>query len=82
MPAGETFAVLLTADADVLRSRLASRRGHFMPASLLESQLATLEPLEDDETGATIDANGLETDVVADAIAAVRAWHGTLRPGR
>ena len=29
---------------DVLRERLASRTDHFMPASLIESQLATLEP--------------------------------------
>ena len=27
---------------DVLRERLASRKDHFMPASLIESQLATL----------------------------------------
>jgi carbohydrate kinase (thermoresistant glucokinase family) len=33
----------LKADAAVLRQRLQQRRGHFMPASLLESQLETLE---------------------------------------
>jgi gluconokinase len=34
-----------------LERRLASRSGHYMPASLLPSQLATLEPLEADEPG-------------------------------
>ncbi|WP_127843032.1 gluconokinase [Actinomyces wuliandei] len=37
-----------------LRRRLAQREGHFMPASLLPSQLATLEPLEDDEDGVVV----------------------------
>jgi gluconokinase len=31
--------------------RLEERPGHFMPASLLRSQLATLEPLEPGEAG-------------------------------
>ena len=46
----------LTADEDVLRSRMAGRR-HFMPASLLESQLRTLEPLATDEPGVEVDAS-------------------------
>ena len=33
-----------------LAQRLANRRGHFMPTSLLESQLATLEAPAADET--------------------------------
>jgi gluconokinase len=39
---------------ELLRDRVAQRTGHYMPASLLDSQLATLEPLEDDEPGATV----------------------------
>ena len=35
--------VHLTGDADVLATRLAGRRGHFMNPALLDSQLATLE---------------------------------------
>jgi gluconokinase len=35
--------ILLESPPDVLRARLEARRGHFMPASLLDSQLATLE---------------------------------------
>lgn len=36
--------VLLDLPAEVLAERLAARTGHFMPAELLGSQLATLEP--------------------------------------
>jgi gluconokinase len=60
------FAHLVVPPAD-LHERLVRRTGHYMPASLLGSQLATLEPLEPDEPGAAIDANG-PTDVVVDAI--------------
>jgi gluconokinase len=38
----------------VLASRL-QRPGHFMPASLLDSQLATLQPLQADEAGMLLD---------------------------
>lgn len=34
--------------------RLSAREGHFMPASLLDSQLDTLEPLAEDEDGVTV----------------------------
>ena len=46
----------LEASKELLEQRLAERSGHFMPASLLESQLATLEPLEPDERGVTLSA--------------------------
>ena len=35
--------VHLKGDADLIRARLQDRRGHYMPASLLDSQLAALE---------------------------------------
>lgn len=54
----------VTVDAEVLRARLAARKGHYMPASLLESQLATLEPLQPDEAGAEIVAAGSPDEVV------------------
>jgi gluconokinase len=49
--------VHLVAPRDVLESRMRQREGHFMPASMLESQLATLEPLGPDEPGTTLGAN-------------------------
>jgi gluconokinase len=36
--------VYLKADPDLMRARVAGRRGHYMPASLVDSQFATLEP--------------------------------------
>ena len=42
---------------EVIARRQASRPGHFMPASLLTSQFATLEPLEPDEDGVVIDVD-------------------------
>lgn len=48
----------LDADPALLRARLAARTDHFLPPSLLDSQLATLEPLGADERGAVLDAAG------------------------
>ena len=82
VPLKESFVVALEADAGTLRSRLWTRRGHYMPAILLESQLATLEPLESDEPGVTIDAARRPELVIAEALAAIRSRHGTLPAGR
>lgn len=41
--------VHLVIDRELARQRIAGRRGHFMPASLVDSQFATLEPPGDDE---------------------------------
>jgi len=49
--------VLLAGSAEVIARRQASRPGHFMPASLLASQFATLEPLEPDEGGVVLDVD-------------------------
>ena len=74
VPAAESFVLHLAATADSLRPRIEARRGHYMPASLLDSQLATLEPLEPDEVGAIIEATPPQPDVFDAAIDAVRAW--------
>jgi len=47
----------LTAPSSVLAARMERRPGHYMPVSLLESQLETLEPLEADEPGVTLPAD-------------------------
>jgi gluconokinase len=47
----------LSGTPEVIGRRQASRPGHFMPASLLQSQFATLEPLEADEHGKAIDVD-------------------------
>jgi gluconokinase len=51
-----TRFVLLDAGYDELLRRLTQRAGHYMPASLLDSQLATLERPEADEAAFTLDA--------------------------
>lgn len=54
--AGPLHFVLMTAPREVLAQRLAARSGHYMPASLLPSQLATLEPPQHDEAAIVVDA--------------------------
>ncbi|MCW2795503.1 gluconokinase [Nocardioides sp.] len=49
--------LLLEGGREVIERRQASRPGHFMPASLLSSQFATLEPLAPDENGIVIDVD-------------------------
>ena len=51
---GRVLFIHLLADVDELGERMAHREGPFMPPTLLPSQLATLEPLEDDEDGVTV----------------------------
>jgi gluconokinase len=46
---GEVTFVYLHGTREQLLARLTARQGHFMPASLLDSQLADLEPPEPDE---------------------------------
>jgi gluconokinase len=50
-----TVLIHLHGDRDVLAARVAGRPGHFMPAALIDSQFATLEPLQHDEIGQTLD---------------------------
>jgi gluconokinase len=49
--------LLLEGTRDVIAARQASRPGHFMPASLLTSQFAALEPLQPDEDGIVLDVD-------------------------
>lgn len=65
--------VLLDVDREELDRRVRARKGHFMPASLLDSQLATLEPLAPDEPGVTVPISVADTDVVATVLAKVLA---------
>lgn len=55
-PPSVTF-VHLDGNLDTIRQRLSHRRGHYMPASLLDSQVATLEGLQPDEPGIVLDVD-------------------------
>jgi carbohydrate kinase (thermoresistant glucokinase family) len=53
--AADVRFVFLQGSPALLEARVQRRRGHYMPASLLHSQLATLEPPDADEGAITID---------------------------
>lgn len=59
--------VHLAGDASTIAERLARRQGHFMPPSLLASQLATLERPGADEPHVTVNI-GEDTETILDGI--------------
>jgi gluconokinase len=66
----------VTVDPELLRERVEKRTGHYMPSALLESQLATLQPLQDDEPGASISGAGTPDAVVDQLLTTLRAERG------
>lgn len=52
---GRTVFLHLAGSRDLLAGRMTQRTDHFMPSSLLPSQLEALEPLAADEKGFSID---------------------------
>jgi gluconokinase len=73
----EVRLVYLTAPRAVLAERLARRQGHFMPASLLDSQLATLEPPAQDENAVTVSVDS-SVERIVEQIAAALVPAGTI----
>ena len=71
VPDGTMFFVHLHGDPTLLRQRMSARTKHFMPTSLLDSQLQTLEPLQDDELGAVVDVEPPIEEVADAAVAAL-----------
>lgn len=67
----------LNGDRDLIADRLAQRRDHFMPGALLDSQFATLQPLQADEAGAELDVAATPETLVAEAAGALRAAQGS-----
>ncbi len=63
-----TRFIYLHAPESILRARIAARAGHFMPASLFESQLATLDPLASTEAGIALSAEAPADAVVGAAV--------------
>ncbi|CAD1797984.1 gluconokinase [Xanthomonas arboricola] len=61
--------VFLHAAPHVIAARLSARAGHFMPASLLDSQLQTLELPLDEADVVSVDVDATVAEVVQDAIA-------------
>ncbi|MCI2959352.1 gluconokinase [Agromyces atrinae] len=75
--APETVFVHLVGERDVIAERQSHRTHEYMPTSLLDSQFATLEPLDDAENGFVVDVTLTPEQIVA----AVRDELGTPHAG-
>lgn len=71
---GNVRFIHLTGTQDLLADRMAGRSGHFMPAGLLASQLATLEDPEPDEHAAVLDIASEPAILVQQAIDYTAKW--------
>ncbi len=60
--------IYLAGSRALLKERMAQRRGHFMPPSLLESQLAILEEPAPDERAWVCDIRQAPDVIVADLV--------------
>jgi len=60
--------VFLDGDKALMRKRVADRRGHYMPASLIDSQFATLERPDGEADVVAIAADGAVEELLAKAL--------------
>jgi gluconokinase len=67
--AGEVQLIFLRGPRSLISERLATRSGHFMPVSLLDSQFATLEEPSPDEHAWVCDIRKPPRDLVAALVA-------------
>jgi gluconokinase len=65
---------------EMLEARIGARTDHFMPASMLTSQMETLEPLTADEDGVSVDIDGTTTEIVTRALLALDITPPTASP--
>ena len=65
--------VHLAGEPGLLRQRMTERRGHFMPSSLLDSQLTTLEPPEPDEPALEVEVSATPEAIVAEIVGSLGA---------
>ena len=65
----DTRFVYLAGSRAIIAERMANRRGHFMPPTLLESQLAILEEPSADERAWRCDISAAPDAIVADLVA-------------
>jgi gluconokinase len=75
--------VYLDGTHDLIASRLAARKGHFMPPTLLESQFKTLEPPSDNENPVTVSIDTSVEAIVNDIVRKLKLGpNGNLRGNR
>ncbi|UNX54746.1 gluconokinase [Georgenia sp. TF02-10] len=65
---GRTVFVHMAPPTDLTLDRMKHRQGHYMPPSLLDSQIATLEELEPDENGFKVTNTGSPREVLAEVL--------------
>ncbi|MGW7266822.1 gluconokinase [Streptomyces sp. NPDC054842] len=69
--APDVVFVHLAGDRELIEGRMSQRQGHFMPTALLDSQFATLQPLQADEAGVAVDVSGSPGEITERAVAAL-----------
>ena len=66
--------VLLHGARELLTERIIKRRCHLMPASMLDSQVQTPEPLQPDKPGFTLNIAKTPEELATDAAASLPNW--------
>jgi carbohydrate kinase (thermoresistant glucokinase family) len=66
---GEVRIVFLDGSRELIAARMAKRKNHYMPTTLLESQFRTLEPPQAEERAITLSVEA-RPDEIVDALAA------------
>lgn len=78
----EVRLVFLSGSRELLAERLARRTGHFMPASLLDTQLATLEPPAPEEKAIAVSVAEPVEAIVGRIVAALEPPGTIAAPAR
>lgn len=73
-PALKTYFVFIKGPKEVILDRMQKRQGHFMKASMLESQLATLESPEGEDGVVVVDLEALPEKQCEQAIEGLKAF--------
>lgn len=69
---GDLRFIHLTGEPSLIMARQAARQGHYMPASLIASQFATLEPPETEADVIDLDVDPEPPEILRKAVAALR----------
>jgi len=70
--AGDITFVHLSGSCDLIAARMAQRKGHYMPLSLLDSQFAALEPPTPDESALVVSIGPSATSIAASIAAQLK----------
>ena len=73
----DVVLVYLKGSPELIKDRLAKRRGHFMPPALLDSQFVVLEEPMADEHAIVVDIGGTPEKIVNEIIVRLLARQST-----